>query len=183
MQGRPGTAGELVSFDRNGTATPVPGFGVDNYGTFRLSPTGDKLAITINAATSELWVRDLARGTRIRLNAETGSDYPLWTPDGNWVTFAAFTGGVWNIFRQRADGSAQPERLLSSEHDQIPYAWASDGSVLAYTEVSSTTRQDIWLLTVSDRKTQPFFNSAANEGQLLFPGRSVACVCGRTEVR
>ena len=96
VQGPPGTAGELVSFDRTGSATPVPGFGVDNYGAFRLSPTGNRLAITVSAATSELWVRDLARGTRIRLNAAAGSGYPLWTPDGNWVTFGASTGGAWN---------------------------------------------------------------------------------------
>ena len=187
VQGPPGTAGELVSFDRTGSATPVPGFGVDNYGAFRLSPTGNRLAITVSAATSELWVRDLARGTRIRLNAAAGSGYPLWTPDGNWVTFGASTGGAWNIFRQRADGSGEPERLLSSENNQIPYAWSSDGSVLAYTELNSTTRQDIWLLSASDRQAQPLFNSAANEGQPAFSpdGRWLAYVSdesGRSEV-
>jgi serine/threonine-protein kinase len=187
VEGPPGTAGELVSFDRTGGATQVPGFGVDNYGPFRLSPAGDKLAFTVSAATSELWVRDLARGTRIRLNAAAGSGYPLWTPDGNWVTFGSSTGGAWNVFRQRADGSGEPERLLSSENDQIPYAWSSDGSVLVYTEVNLTTRQDIWLLSVSGRQAHPLLNSVANEGQpaISRDGRWLAYVSdesGRSEV-
>ena len=187
VRSAPGTAGELVSLDRSGSATPLPGSGVDNYGAFRLSPLGDKLAITVSAATSELWVRDLERGTRIRLNAAAASSYPLWTPDGNWVTFGASTGGAWNVFRQRADGSEGPERLLSTEFNQIPYAWSPDGSVLAYTEVNSTTRSDIWLLSAAGRQAQPLFNSVASEGQPAFSpdGQWLAYVSdesGRSEV-
>jgi hypothetical protein len=165
VQGAPGTTGELVSLERTGNATPVAGFGVDNYGTFRLSPSGNKLAIIVSAATNELWVHDLVRGMRTRLNAAASSAHPLWTPDGDWVTFGSFAGDVWNVFRQRADGLGEPERLLSSGNNQIPYSWSPDGRVLTYTEVNPTTRSDIWRFSVSDRQAQPVLTGGFNEGQ------------------
>jgi Tol biopolymer transport system component len=92
----------------------------------------------------------------------------LWTPDGNWLTFGSSAGGAWNVFRQRADGPGEPERLLSSENNQIPYAWSPDGSVLAYTEVNSNSRSDIWLMSASEHQSRPFLNSVFNEGQPSF---------------
>ncbi len=165
VQGAPGTTGELVSLERSGSVTLVPGFGVDNYGAFRLSPAGNKLAIIVSAATNELWVHDLVRGSRTRLNPAASSGHPLWTPNGDWVTFGSFAGDVWNVFWQRADGFGEPERLLSSGKNQIPYSWSPDGRVLAYTEVNPTTRSDIWLFSLSDRQAHSVLSSGFNEGQ------------------
>jgi Tol biopolymer transport system component len=143
----------------------MPGFGVSNYHAFKLSPSGDKLAIIVSEATTELWVHDLARGTRTRLNATGSSGHPLWTPDGEWITFSALADGVWNIFRQKADGSGEPSRLGSSTGNQIPYSWSPDGRVLAYTQVEPTTRSDIWLFGESEGTPRPLLKSAFNEGQ------------------
>jgi eukaryotic-like serine/threonine-protein kinase len=165
VQGAPATTGSLMSLDRAGNAASMPGFGVGNFGSFKLSPSGDKLAIIVSEAINELWVYDLGRGTRTRLNATTNSGHPLWTPDGEWVTFGSFLSGAWNIFRQPADGSGEPSRLVSSANNQIPYSWSPDGRVLAYTEVNPTTRSDIWLFSESDRQPQPFLSGTFNEGQ------------------
>jgi eukaryotic-like serine/threonine-protein kinase len=165
VRGAPATTGTLVALDRAGGETPLRGFGADNYGAFKLSPSGEKLAITVSGATNELWVHDLARGNRTRLNASASSSHPLWTPDGDWVSFGSSAGGPWNIFRQRADGSGELDQLVSSENDQIPYSWSPDGRVLAYTEVNPTTRSDIWLLSEADRQVKPILRSAFNEGQ------------------
>ena len=135
------------------------------FGAFKLSPSGEKLAIIVTEATSELWVYDLARGTRTRLNTNANSGHPLWTPDGKWVLFSSSEGGAWNIFRQPADGSAQPSRLVSSANNQIPYAWSPDGRVLAYSEVDPTTRGDIWLFSESDRQPRPLLKSGSSETQ------------------
>jgi Tol biopolymer transport system component len=165
VQGAPATTGSLVSLDRSGNADSMPGFGPGYFGALKLSPSGEKLAVIVTEATSELWVHDLARGTRTRLNTNANSGQPLWTPDGRWVLFSSSEGGAWNIFRQPADGSAQPSRLVSSTNNQIAYSWSPDGRVLAYTEVDPTTRGDIWLLSDSDRQPRPFIRSGASETQ------------------
>ncbi len=165
VQGAPATTGSLVSLDRAGNTASMPGFGAGYFGAFKLSPSGEKLAIIVTEATSELWVYDLARGTRTRLNTNANSGHPLWTPDGKWVLFSSSEGGAWNIFRQPADGSAQPSRLVSSANNQIPYAWSPDGRVLAYSEVDPTTRGDIWLFSESDRQPRPLLKSGSSETQ------------------
>jgi Tol biopolymer transport system component len=165
VQGTPATTGSLVAVDRAGRAASMPGFGAGTYHSFRLSPSGEKLAIIVSEATTELWIHDLARGARTRLNATGNSGQPLWTPDGEWITFAARVGGVWNVFQQKADGSGEPVPLVSSRENQIPYSWSADGQVLAYTQVSATTGSDVWLLSASDRSTRPLLASAFNESQ------------------
>jgi dipeptidyl aminopeptidase/acylaminoacyl peptidase len=164
VQGVPATTGSLVYLDRAGGSEPMPGIEAANFEAFKLSPSGDKLAIIVSEATNELWVYDLARGTRTRLNATANSAHPLWSADGQWVTFDSMVNGVWNIFRQPADGSGQPSRLVSSVHNQIPYSWSPDGRVLAYTEVNPSTRNDIWLFSESDRRARPLLNSGFSEG-------------------
>jgi Tol biopolymer transport system component len=99
------------------------------------------------------------------LNTNANSGQPLWTPDGKWVLFSSSEGGAWNIFRQPADGSAEPSRLVSSVNNQIAYSWSPDGRVLAYTEVDPTTRGDIWLLSESDRQPRPLLRTGASETQ------------------
>jgi Tol biopolymer transport system component len=54
---------------------------------------------------------------------------PVWSPDGRWIAYVTWTdtaGG--NIYRVRADGSGQPERLTrqSAFYDKISFA--RDGS-------------------------------------------------------
>ena len=165
VQGPPATNGSLVSLDRAGNAVSMPGFAVANYQSFKLSPSGNKLAIIVSEATNELWVYDLARGTRTRLNATAASGQPLWTPDGEWVTFASFVDGAWGVFRQHADGSGTPDRLLSGANDQFPYSWSPDGRVLAYVEQDPTTGSDIWLLSESGGPPQGLLRSPFNESQ------------------
>ncbi|HEX2339075.1 MAG TPA: protein kinase [Vicinamibacterales bacterium] len=165
VQGAPATTGSLITLDRTGHAVSMSGFRVGNYQAFKLSPSGDRLAITVSESTTELWVHDLVRGTRTRLNATGNSGHPLWSPDGEWLTFSASVDGAWNIFRQRADGSGDASRLTSSTDNQIPYSWSPDGRVLAFTQVTPATRSDIWLVSESDRAPKPLLSSGFNEGQ------------------
>lgn len=78
---------------------------------------------------------------------------------------SALVCGVWNVFRQKADGSGEPVLLVSSTENQIPYSWSSDGRVLAYTQVSPTTGSDVWLSSEPGRTTRPLLSSAFNESQ------------------
>jgi dipeptidyl aminopeptidase/acylaminoacyl peptidase len=69
-----------------------------------------------------------------------------------------------NIFWQFADGSGGRERLTTSATQQSPSSWSPDGQRLAFTNVSPTTGRDIMVLSLADRKAQPFLTTPFVEG-------------------
>jgi Tol biopolymer transport system component len=109
----------------------------------RPSPDGARLAFT---ALDKLWIGDLPQGrggpthemsepwpTISDARRLTGSDdvehAPVWSPDGQWIAYVTWSdvdGG--NIWRVRADGSTDPERLTPTAafFDKITYS--RDGS-------------------------------------------------------
>ena len=131
----------------------------------------------------DIWVFDLERGTRTRLTFEGDNDNPVWTPDGERITYSAAEDIHW----KRADGSGDAELLLTGEYPLIPCSWSPDGNVLAFFETKDSQR-DIWVLPLEgDRGRIPFFVTPFNERSPSFSpdGRFVAYVSdesGRDEV-
>ena len=117
------------------------------------------------SSQGQIWIYDLARETLTRLTFEGGNN-PAWTPDGTRVVFQS--GAPVNLFWQPADGSGKAERLVTGEHRQAPSSWSSDGQTLAFVETNPDTRQDLWVLPLSDRKPRPFLETPANEGAPQF---------------
>jgi len=100
----------LVWVDREGReeAIDVP---PSNWMSPRISPTdATKLALNDRGRDDDIWVLDLDRLTFTRLTDKLGGDrFPVWSPDGQRVAFAASQrGGIqWRV----ADGAAPAERL------------------------------------------------------------------------
>jgi WD40 repeat protein len=119
-----------------------------NYGTFRLSPDGKRLAIVVEELRSNVYIYDIARGTGTRLTLEGNNYYPLWTPDGKRITFCCRREAEenWNLFWKLADGSGEAELLCSSQYLLAPYSWSSDGKLLAL--YSFDRDRDIWVLSL-----------------------------------
>jgi Tol biopolymer transport system component len=162
VSGTSPACGRLVWVDREGTRKPLDtpsGF----YGTFRLSPDGRWLAITVTGASDDVWIYDLERGTRSRLTLAGNSGFPVWSPDGKWVAFNSDRGGAWNLFRKPADGSGEAERLTTSENWQAPYSWSRDGERIVFVEWAETGG-DIWVLSAEgDRSPEPFLVTRFSE--------------------
>ena len=83
----------------------------------RLSPDGNQLAVgTDDAGGADVWVYDLkTRGSLRRLTFAGRNQFPIWTPDGRFLTFQSDRDGDHAIFKQPADGSGPAERVTKPE--------------------------------------------------------------------
>ena len=156
----------LLWADRQGNVEPV--FDMKRRFMFpQVSPDGQRIAVTIDAATSEIWVYDAARTTSTRLVAGWDNFSPIWSPDGLRIAFNSNRGtsGGRNLFWQTVDGTSAPERLMPDTFvDQFPTAWSSDGRLLVFSQFASGTSGDLWLLSANDRKSTPLLTTTASEG-------------------
>jgi serine/threonine protein kinase len=118
-----------------------------------VSPQGDRIALEISTGTSDVWVLDLARGTRTRLTFGPSSNhYPQWSPDGKWIVYNSGRNGRSQLFRKPSDGSGAEEELFDDDQIVMPTDWSHDGKYIFYQRGVAGT-QDIWALPLEgDRK-------------------------------
>jgi len=143
---------ELVWVDRNGKEEPL-GAPPNMYGSPRISPDGTRVALNvvsgqdIRTRVGHSWIWDLVRKTLTRLTVDEATDGdPLWTPDGNRITFFSnrsdeageeSNSTLWRsdlsrIFLKAADGTGKDE-LLGSKGIGFPASWSRDGKTLVLT--------------------------------------------------
>ena len=151
---------KLALVDRTGA---VERFDVppNRYVAPRLSPDGRSLAVQTDGERSDIWIYDLPGDTAIRQFTLEGNNVrPLWTPDGDFLTFASDRDGSFSIYRQRADGSGVTERLTTADEGTAhwPDAWSPDGNTLAFTVEELTggvfsapdNARDLWTLSLEN---------------------------------
>jgi serine/threonine-protein kinase len=119
------------------------------FGTPRLSPDGDRLALSVlRDGNWDLWVYDLERGVATRITFGSGYDAdPVWSPDGRWLAFASDRENSMSVFRKRADGSGEAERLIDPEvlASPFPNSWSPDGRWLAVSP-TGPGGNDLWVI-------------------------------------
>ena len=163
-----GTSGsvQLVWMDRTGKQTGVAAENLQNLQFARLSPEGDRIALTLDSGINDIWSLDLARGVRTRLTfGPVANTYPIWSPDGKWIAYGSTRPGSSGIYRKHADGSGAEEALISTPDltGFIPTDWSRDGKTLFYSTGLSTGDQIIWALPLEgDRKPQQVVSHGTN---------------------
>ena len=131
-----GSRQTVVSVDRQGRASPLPGIPLDAYRTVRVSPDGTKLALATFEQVSDL--RFCSRNVEPVDDGPCEDSNPLWTPDGQRLVFTSRRAGYPELFVRRADGTGSVERLLGRAKDLIdllPDGWSKDGKHLLFSEV------------------------------------------------
>jgi serine/threonine-protein kinase len=124
----------------------------------RVAPDGNRVAIgTDDLKEANVWLLDLDRPTSLRQLTVGGRNrFPVWTADGEWITFQSDREGDQGIFRQRADGTGTAERLTTAEKgtSHVPETWSPDGERLLFT-VSTGSIGRSWTFRLRDGKAAP----------------------------
>jgi eukaryotic-like serine/threonine-protein kinase len=164
------TSSRLVSVSREGVEQPL-GEGARLLQSPTLSPDGRRIVVQSNL---DLWVRDLTRGTFIRLTSDdtSGNSYPVWTRDGSRIVFRTLTG----LRVIRAEGGAADPIPDTSSAD-YPSSVSSDGTMLAFSRITTAKSSDVYVLSLGGTPNpMPLVASAAFDGGAQFSpdGRWIA---------
>jgi Tol biopolymer transport system component len=153
----------LSLIDRRGNVKPL----LDSARAFfggTISPDGQKIVTTIQAANDDIWIYHIARRTLTRFTFGGGNHgFPIWSPDGKYIVYIAEKGTTSDIFRKTWDGSGAEERLTSGLSVSTLTSYTPDGKVVF------VQNGDIWILPLDgERKPVAFLHTAANEGGAQF---------------
>jgi eukaryotic-like serine/threonine-protein kinase len=179
----------LAWFDRSGNQTGVLG-ARDSYGgvvtngsaEVSLSADGGRATVVTPPGHPDVWIFDVARGTRTRLTFDPkGASAPVWSPDGNFVAFRSVRNGHQDLYRRASNGAGADELLFADRFNKIPESWSPDGRYILFAAPGvAPNAQDSWwtwaLPLVGDRKPFPFMQShfTSNRVQFSPDGRWVA---------
>jgi Tol biopolymer transport system component len=159
--------GNLVYVTGHAGFQPVSIYWMDRQGKFTplretpavyccptFSPDGKRLALQISdGRRSDIWVYEWEHDTLTRLTFGTEDNYlsPLWTPDGQRITYASFdeTRGVGELYWKRADGTGDAQRLTETRSRKFADSWRPDGRVLAFDQLTSSASNSWEILTMS----------------------------------
>ena len=119
----------LVWVDRDGQQQSLPGTSPRRYGEAEISPSGDRLAVTIG---EDIWILRLGQAAQAQQLtfglAAAGSVH--WTPDGQRIFFASEQDGPTNVYWKRSDGTGSAEQISNSPRLQFPTGWTPEGHIL-----------------------------------------------------
>jgi eukaryotic-like serine/threonine-protein kinase len=147
--------------DRKGSLQPLSD--PQAWGTGRLSPDMTHVANGIRSGEQEdIWTYDLVRRTPTRLTFEGKTSFPIWSPDGRWITFAGTNQGKTGLYRVASDASSKPELLVETDASAVPNSWSPDGKTLVYTQLD-LGKKALWSVTIPGGKPARLHENQAGE--------------------
>ena len=183
---------ELIWVSRDGReeALALPPAG---YQSPRLSPDGRRVAVikaTDSSEYGDVWQHDLTTGASVRVTHQNRTGAATWTPDGHHLVVSMREGGSTGLYRVRADGTGEPERLGPADFLKgaliEPVGWAGDRTLVAY---QSAMKQEprYWALPLEgSAEPRPILQDrTAGEGWVSPGGEWLAyssLASGRSEV-
>ena len=165
-RGSEGNQSVIHWIDRTGRTAPllsIPG----RYGWMRLSPDGQRLALTKHeSGIAAISVYDVKTNEMTRVTARPGEYTGLtWVPGGN-LAFGGATGLGW----VPSTGVADSAPLMTVNTAQTPWSTSPDGQRLAYYERSAENGFDLWTVLILHSqkgltlgRAEPFLHTRAFE--------------------
>jgi eukaryotic-like serine/threonine-protein kinase len=147
---------------------------LDNVGdpasllSFSLSPDGGSLALARAGDTkigyTDIWVRDLARGSESRLTSAGNNGFPVWSADGTRLFFMSNRDRAWKVYGKDANGTGTDE-VLETDF-KLPTDASRDGRYLLTMNPGPglINGRGIWVLPLlGDRKPFPYVDAGFQE--------------------
>ena len=156
---------QLAWFDRSGKNVGKVGE-PDAIFSLSLAPDGKRALISLldaDGRPSDVWMIDLARGTRSRLTFDPLSDTDgIWSPNGQQIVFSSNRNGngYTNLFMTSPNASGNDQKLELLDADEIPTSWSPDGQhILTNRWVNG--RETIWQRRPEAGEGKPVLQSNA----------------------
>ena len=153
----------LALVDRNGVVEllNVP---PKEYLSPRLSPDGQTLLVqSVEDSGNVIWLYDLTGDRQIQQRTFEGNNQrPVWTPDGQRITFSSDRDGTMSLYWMPADGSGVAERLTTAEEGTSHRmgSWSPDGKRLVFNVRGELADdREIWTLSVDDGETRSLYDA------------------------
>ena len=139
----------------------------------RLSPDGNALAVPLGYPSGDIWIFNLANGTRRRLTfGAPVVNTPVWSADASRVAFSSdrLGGPFVSMYVKQSSGAGAEELLIESPLTQTPTDWSADGKFIAYNHYDPRggSHRDVWILDVAARKSFPFEQTDQGEADAQF---------------
>jgi hypothetical protein len=159
---------QLRWFDREGRRLGE----LDPPGEFRdlaVSRDGQRVAYELldpNLGTRDIWLRDLQRGSRLRLTATPDEDgAPVWSPDGGTIVFGGIRNRKITLLRESSAGGSEEQlaQLIG-----FPQDWSPDGRHVVVEAHSPAQGTDLMLLDVETRTLTPYLATPYMEREAQF---------------
>ena len=151
----------VVWVDRAGRSEPLP-IEPRPFATLRLSPDAQRIALSTFGRDRDIWMYAPERRTLSKLAVPGRVGVPVWTPDGERLTYAAATGGPDTLHWVRADSVGSPEPLVQGQGNLVPGTWTPDGRQLFYYPVGSNLPKATFVYDVTTKRTAALVRSAGS---------------------
>jgi len=135
----------------------------NTYRDLRLSPDGHKVAVTIGAPHTELWICDLTRGVRSRLTFTNAGFVTkvAWSPDGNRIALSEVGNTGAKIYVEEASGSGKQEDLTPAGMIvNVVDDWSKDGQYLLFHAAVQGGALSLYVLPLNGERKPRLFLSA-----------------------
>jgi TolB protein len=89
--------------------------------------------------------------------------FPTWSPTGNMIAYCADTGGNWDIYTMKPDGTEETLLTVGAKGDQIAPSFSPDGKWMAYVS-SQAGNYDLWLMKADGSQQTQLTSDPSEEG-------------------
>jgi serine/threonine-protein kinase len=124
-----------------------------------LSPDGKRVVVAALEDDMDIWVHDVARGTKTRLTFDAVREaQPTWSPDGNRILY--FSPNGTKVMAQSVDGSGTPQVVTEGGAPNV----SRDGRYLAFGRDNAKGDTDLWYMELGgEKKPVPLLQTSASE--------------------
>jgi len=99
-----------------------------------ISPDGNRVAYRRQLSGGEIWISPLSGEAPVRLWDDPSRAFqrgPVWSPDGDWISYYSVRDGKHAILRIRVGANTPPE-LVTYTSASAPPAWSPLGNWIAF---------------------------------------------------